>query len=68
MAQLAGVSASYYSRLERGHSRGASPEVLVAIARHRRARRVTIPAAGRALLGTALGLKSPDVLDTRGLR
>ncbi|MEU6427750.1 helix-turn-helix transcriptional regulator [Microbispora sp. NPDC046973] len=33
LAQLAGVSASYYSRLERGHSRGASPEVLDAIAR-----------------------------------
>src|SRR4051794_6970089 len=33
LALLAGVSASYYSRLERGHSLNASPEVLDAIAR-----------------------------------
>ena len=33
LAQLAGVSASYYTRLEQGLSRGASPEVLDAIAR-----------------------------------
>ncbi|MFI0357387.1 helix-turn-helix domain-containing protein [Actinomadura sp. 9N407] len=32
LALLAGVSASYYSRLERGHSLNASPEVLDAIA------------------------------------
>jgi transcriptional regulator with XRE-family HTH domain len=33
LALLAGVSASYYSRLEQGHSSNASPEVLNAIAR-----------------------------------
>ncbi|WP_194921590.1 helix-turn-helix domain-containing protein, partial [Catenulispora rubra] len=33
LAQLAGVSASYYTRLEQGLSRGASQEVLDAIAR-----------------------------------
>lgn len=33
VAQLAGVSVSYYTRLEQGVSRGASPEVLEAIAR-----------------------------------
>ncbi|MFI5683022.1 helix-turn-helix domain-containing protein [Streptomyces sp. NPDC051636] len=33
IALLAGVSASYYSRLEQGHSLNASPEVLDAIAR-----------------------------------
>jgi transcriptional regulator with XRE-family HTH domain len=33
LAQLAGVSVSYYTRLEQGLSRGASPEVLEAIAR-----------------------------------
>ncbi|MFJ6530534.1 helix-turn-helix domain-containing protein [Streptomyces longwoodensis] len=33
LALLAGVSASYYARLEQGHSLGASPEVLDAIAR-----------------------------------
>ena len=33
LAQLAGVSASYYSRLEQGQSTHASPEVLDAIAR-----------------------------------
>ncbi|MEU5598813.1 helix-turn-helix transcriptional regulator [Streptomyces sp. NPDC020298] len=33
LALLAGVSASYYARLEQGHSVGASPEVLDAIAR-----------------------------------
>ncbi|MER6203657.1 helix-turn-helix transcriptional regulator [Streptomyces sp. NPDC001586] len=33
LALLAGVSASYYTRLEQGHSLGASPEVLDAIAR-----------------------------------
>ena len=33
VAQLAGVSVSYYTRLEQGVSRGASPEVLDAIAR-----------------------------------
>ena len=33
LAQLAGVSASYYSRLEQGQSANASPEVLDAIAR-----------------------------------
>ncbi|MBW0102715.1 helix-turn-helix domain-containing protein [Pseudonocardia sp. KRD291] len=33
LAQLAGVSVSYYTRLEQGLSRGASPEVLDAIAR-----------------------------------
>jgi transcriptional regulator with XRE-family HTH domain len=33
LAQLAGVSVSYYARLEQGQSRGASPEVLEAIAR-----------------------------------
>jgi transcriptional regulator with XRE-family HTH domain len=32
LAQLAGVSASYYSRLEQGQSLNASPEVLDAIA------------------------------------
>lgn len=32
VAQLAGVSVSYYTRLEQGISRGASPEVLEAIA------------------------------------
>ncbi|MFJ5636633.1 helix-turn-helix domain-containing protein [Streptomyces goshikiensis] len=32
LAMLAGVSASYYARLEQGHSLGASPEVLDAIA------------------------------------
>ncbi|MEV7444605.1 helix-turn-helix transcriptional regulator [Streptomyces sp. NPDC091204] len=32
LALLAGVSASYYTRLEQGHSLGASPEVLDAIA------------------------------------
>ncbi|MEV8363313.1 helix-turn-helix domain-containing protein [Streptomyces niveus] len=33
LALLAGVSASYYARLEQGHSLSASPEVLDAIAR-----------------------------------
>ncbi len=33
LALLAGVSASYYARLEQGHSLGASPEVLDALAR-----------------------------------
>jgi len=33
LAQLAGVSASYYARLEQGHSLNASPAVLDAIAR-----------------------------------
>src|ERR1700733_9457831 len=33
LAQLAGVSASYYSRLEQGQSSNASPEVLDALAR-----------------------------------
>ncbi|MFJ7209634.1 helix-turn-helix domain-containing protein [Streptomyces sp. NPDC098789] len=33
LALLAGVSASYYARLEQGHSLNASPEVLEAIAR-----------------------------------
>ncbi|MFF8322410.1 helix-turn-helix domain-containing protein [Streptomyces bobili] len=33
LALLAGVSASYYARLEQGHSLNASPEVLDAIAR-----------------------------------
>ncbi|ONI66792.1 transcriptional regulator [Kribbella sp. ALI-6-A] len=33
LAQLAGVSVSYYARLEQGQSRGASQEVLEAIAR-----------------------------------
>ncbi|MFE5813054.1 helix-turn-helix domain-containing protein [Streptomyces sp. NPDC056479] len=33
LAQLAGVSVSYYTRLEQGHSQSASPEVLDAIAR-----------------------------------
>src|SRR3954470_2530472 len=33
LAQLAGVSVSYYTRLEQGQSRGASTEVLDAIAR-----------------------------------
>lgn len=33
LATLAGVSASYYTRLEQGESRNASPEVLNAIAR-----------------------------------
>lgn len=33
LALLSGVSASYYSRLEQGHSSNASPEVLNAIAR-----------------------------------
>ncbi|MFI0237688.1 helix-turn-helix domain-containing protein [Streptomyces sp. NPDC016845] len=33
LAQLAGVSVSYYTRLEQGQSRGASAEVLDAIAR-----------------------------------
>jgi transcriptional regulator with XRE-family HTH domain len=33
LAQLAGVSVSYYSRLEQGQSSNASPEVLTAIAR-----------------------------------
>ncbi|MET9533662.1 helix-turn-helix transcriptional regulator [Streptomyces sp. NPDC006649] len=33
LAQLAGVSVSYYARLEQGQSRGASAEVLDAIAR-----------------------------------
>lgn len=33
LAMLAGVSASYYTRLEQGQSLGASPEVLDAIAR-----------------------------------
>ncbi|ALE86346.1 helix-turn-helix domain-containing protein [Pseudonocardia sp. HH130629-09] len=33
LAGLAGVSPSYYTRLEQGHSRGASPAVLDAIAR-----------------------------------
>ncbi|MEY9855024.1 transcriptional regulator with XRE-family HTH domain [Catenulispora sp. GAS73] len=33
LAQLAGVSASYCTRLEQGLSRGASPEVLDAVAR-----------------------------------
>ena len=33
LARLAGVSASYYTRLEQGHSRGASAEVLDALAR-----------------------------------
>lgn len=33
VAQLAGVSVSYYTRLEQGLSRGASPEVLEAIGR-----------------------------------
>src|SRR5687767_1293445 len=33
LAQLAGVSASYYSRLEQGLSANASPEVLEALAR-----------------------------------
>src|SRR3954468_13465242 len=33
LAQLAGVSASYYTRLEQGVSLNASPEVLDAIAR-----------------------------------
>ncbi len=32
VAHLAGVSVSYYTRLEQGISRGASPEVLEAIA------------------------------------
>jgi transcriptional regulator with XRE-family HTH domain len=32
LALLAGVSASYYTRLEQGHSRGASPQVLDALA------------------------------------
>lgn len=32
LAQLAGVSVSYYTRLEQGLSRGASPQVLTAIA------------------------------------
>ncbi len=32
LAQLAGVSAPYYSRLEQGHSANASPEVLDALA------------------------------------
>jgi transcriptional regulator with XRE-family HTH domain len=32
LAMLAGVSSSYYTRLEQGHSRNASPEVLDAIA------------------------------------
>jgi transcriptional regulator with XRE-family HTH domain len=33
LAQLAGISVSYYTRLEQGLSRGASPEVLDAVAR-----------------------------------
>lgn len=33
VAQLAGVSATYYTRLEQGHSRRASDEVLLALAR-----------------------------------
>ncbi|MFF3755465.1 helix-turn-helix domain-containing protein [Streptomyces sp. NPDC002018] len=33
LAQLAGVSVSYYTRLEQGQSQSASPEVLDAIAR-----------------------------------
>lgn len=33
LAQLAGVSVSYYTRLEQGYSRGASPEVLDAVSR-----------------------------------
>lgn len=33
VAQLAGVSVSYYTRLEQGLSRGASPQVLEAVAR-----------------------------------
>ncbi|WP_224387622.1 helix-turn-helix domain-containing protein [Pseudonocardia sp. ICBG1293] len=33
LAGLAGVSPSYYTRLEQGHSRGASPAVLDALAR-----------------------------------
>ncbi|MFD1151431.1 helix-turn-helix domain-containing protein, partial [Saccharothrix hoggarensis] len=33
IAQLAGVSASYYTRLEQGQSRSASTEVLDALAR-----------------------------------
>jgi transcriptional regulator with XRE-family HTH domain len=33
VAQLAGVSATYYTRLEQGHSRHASDEVLLALAR-----------------------------------
>ncbi|MEU9037167.1 helix-turn-helix transcriptional regulator [Streptomyces sp. NPDC048352] len=33
LALLAGVSASYYARLEQGHSHNASPEVLDALAR-----------------------------------
>ncbi|MFE1922214.1 helix-turn-helix domain-containing protein [Streptomyces asoensis] len=32
LALLAGVSASYYTRLEQGHAQGASPEVLDALA------------------------------------
>jgi transcriptional regulator with XRE-family HTH domain len=33
VAQLAGVSVAYYTRLEQGHSRNASDDVLVALAR-----------------------------------
>lgn len=33
VAQLAGVSVAYYTRLEQGHSRNASDEVLLALAR-----------------------------------
>lgn len=33
VAQLAGVSVTYYTRLEQGHSRNASDEVLLALAR-----------------------------------
>jgi transcriptional regulator with XRE-family HTH domain len=33
VAQLAGISVEYYTRLERGHARGVSDDVLLAIAR-----------------------------------
>ncbi|MFD9791506.1 helix-turn-helix domain-containing protein [Streptomyces sp. NPDC059070] len=57
LAQLAGVSVSYYARLEQGQSRGASPEVLDAIARallldhHERAHLGRLAEAGRHTRG-----------------
>ncbi|GAB6902542.1 helix-turn-helix domain-containing protein [Kineosporia succinea] len=52
LALLAGVSASYYTRLEQGHSRNASPEVLDAIARA-----LNLTAAERQHLGTLAAVR-----------
>jgi transcriptional regulator with XRE-family HTH domain len=67
LAQLAGVSPSYYARLEQGQSRHASPEVLDAIAAaltldpvERRHLHVLAESAGRRRVAAPAPVEQPD--------